>query len=177
MQLTVLATQRVSSAGASEQPDGQVVASSLAAEALGNLAGDPPANCAGIAAVPGELSSPEVWGDDDVAANGLQQLRLCDERDFTDRAALAALDPLFVGGVVWEDDMAVSGLADMSGLQQLQLCDAPNFADEGLLAPAALSNLTTLRPTTALPGELDEDEENEGSGLSAQVSLQVDDGA
>jgi hypothetical protein len=57
---------------------------------------------------------------------------------------LTALTGLFVGGAVWDDDVAVAVLAEMSGLRELQLCDAPGFTDAGLLALSALTGLTKL---------------------------------
>jgi hypothetical protein len=93
---------------------------------------------------------------------------------------LTALTGLFVGGEVWDDDVAVSVLAGMSGLQELQLCDAPDFTDQGLLALAALTSLTKLGVLScgisqALPTFLhgrettDEDEEEGGFLLWNQV--------
>jgi hypothetical protein len=57
---------------------------------------------------------------------------------------LTALTGLFIGGAVWNNEVAVSVLAGMTRLQELQLCDAPGFTDEGLLALSALTCLTKL---------------------------------
>jgi hypothetical protein len=93
---------------------------------------------------------------------------------------LTALTGLFVGGEVWDDNVAVSVLAGMSGLQELQLCDAPDFTDQGLLALVDLTRLTKLGVLScalseALPTFLDgrettdEDEEEGGFLLWKQV--------
>jgi hypothetical protein len=97
---------------------------------------------------------------------------------------LTVLTRLFVGGAVWDDDVAVGVLAEMSGLRELHLCEAPNFTDKGLLALSALTGLTKLgvlscRLSTELPTFLngkataDEDEEEGCFMLWNQVGVLV----
>jgi hypothetical protein len=98
---------------------------------------------------------------------------------------LTALTGLFVGGEVWDTEVALSVLAGMSGLRELQLCDAPDFTDEGLLALSALTGLTKLGVlscglssalSTFLDGRktTDEDEEEGCFLLWKQVGVLVE---
>jgi hypothetical protein len=57
---------------------------------------------------------------------------------------LTAVTGLYIGGEVYDDDVAVSVLAEMGSLRELAVCDAPQLTDQGLLALTALTNLRQL---------------------------------
>jgi hypothetical protein len=67
---------------------------------------------------------------------------------------LTALTGLFIGGEVYDDDVANSVLAEMSSLRELALCLAPQLTDQGLLGLAALTGLTVRQLEAACAGLL-----------------------